>query len=133
MSRLLAIQTCNKVAIASVQNLSKRSVLVCFSTESKNPSIGNSTLENEEGVKVKTTGARAVAALKKAPQNPVKRIIWTRPAAIVREDKELQENSDATADKAEIKLDDKSAAERAWLDSGYIEYMDNQRDKGWKT
>jgi hypothetical protein len=133
MSRLLALQKCNKVAIASVQNLSKRSFLVYFSTESKNPSIGNSTLENEEGVKVKATGARTVAALKKAPQNPVKRIIWTRPAAIVREDKELQENSDATADKAEIKLDDKSAAERAWLDSGYIEYMDNQRDKGWKT
>ena len=133
MSRLLALHKCNKVAIASVQNLSKRSVLVCFSTESKNPSIGNSTLENEEGVKVKTTGARTVAALKKAPQNPVKRIVWTRPPAIVREDKELQENSDATADKAEIKLDDKSAAERAWLDSGYIEYMDNQRDKGWKT
>ena len=26
-----------------------------------------------------------------------------------------------------------SLAEQAWLDSGYIEYMDNQRDKGWKT
>lgn len=26
-----------------------------------------------------------------------------------------------------------SVAEQAWLDSGYIEYMDNQRDKGWKT
>ena len=29
--------------------------------------------------------------------------------------------------------DSKDSAERTWLDSGYIEYMDNQRDKGWKS
>lgn len=29
--------------------------------------------------------------------------------------------------------EDGKAAERAWLESGYIEYMDNQRDKGWKS
>jgi hypothetical protein len=29
--------------------------------------------------------------------------------------------------------DNKDSAERTWLDSGYIEYMDNQRDKGWKS
>ena len=29
--------------------------------------------------------------------------------------------------------DSKYSAERTWLDSGYIEYMDNQRDKGWKS
>ena len=27
----------------------------------------------------------------------------------------------------------KESAEKAWLDSGYIEYMDHQRDKGWKS
>lgn len=25
------------------------------------------------------------------------------------------------------------SAEKAWLDSGYIEYMNNQKDKGWKS
>jgi hypothetical protein len=25
------------------------------------------------------------------------------------------------------------AATKAWLESGYVEYMDNQRDKGWKS
>ena len=26
-----------------------------------------------------------------------------------------------------------STAEDVWLDSGYIEYMENQRKEGWKT
>jgi hypothetical protein len=133
MSRLSVLQKCNIAAISSVQNLSKCSLFGQFSTDCKNPSIGNSNVENNGDVNVSTVGAPSVASVKRTPRNPVKRIIWTSPTTIVRGDKELKENCDATTDNAEIKLDDKSAAERAWLDSGYIEYMDNQRDKGWKT
>ena len=28
---------------------------------------------------------------------------------------------------------EEESAEKAWLDSGYIEYMNNQKDKGWKS
>jgi hypothetical protein len=132
MSRLSVLKKCKVAAIFSFQNLSKYSLFGQFSTDCKNPSMGNPE-NNERDVKATTVGAPAVAPLKNASRNPVKRIIWTSPTAIVRGDKELKENCATNTHNAEIKLDDKSAAERAWLDSGYIEYMDNQRDKGWKT
>ena len=37
------------------------------------------------------------------------------------------------ADKGPLKEDEKESAEKAWLESGYIEYMDHQRNKGWKS
>ena len=39
----------------------------------------------------------------------------------------------ATAAATVLEKAAKETAEKAWLDSGYIEYMDHQRDKGWKS
>jgi hypothetical protein len=132
MSSLSVLKKCNVATICSLKNLSKYTLFGEFSTDCKNPSVGNSA-NNERDIKATNVEAPAVAPLKKTSRNPVKKNLWTSPTAIVRGDKEVTENCDTTTDNAEITLDDKSAAERAWLDSGYIEYMDNQRDKGWKT
>lgn len=42
-------------------------------------------------------------------------------------------NNTSEVEKNACTTDSKDSAERTWLDSGYIEYMDNQRDKGWKS
>ena len=42
-------------------------------------------------------------------------------------------NNISEVEKNACTTDSKDSAERTWLDSGYIEYMDNQRDKGWKS
>ena len=42
-------------------------------------------------------------------------------------------NNTSEVEKNASTTDSKDSAERTWLDSGYIEYMDNQRDKGWKS
>lgn len=126
MLRLSVLQKCKVAAMTSAQNLSKQIAFSQFSTDCKDPSIGKSTLEKSNNVDVSAVEAPPVASLKKPSRTPAKRILWTSPTPIVRGDK-------GTTDKADITLDEKSPAERAWLDSGYIEYMDNQRDKGWKT
>lgn len=131
MSRSPIFQKCKVIAIRSALKLSKPTFFGQFSTDTKITSV--ESLQNESTANVTPVGATSVASTKKATRTQIKPALWTKPAAIVRGDKELQVNGDATADNAKINHDDKSAAERAWLDSGYIEYMDNQRDKGWKT
>lgn len=130
---MFVLQKCKVAAITSAQNLSKQIVFSQFSTDCKDPSLGKSTLEKSNHVDISAVKTPLLAPLKKPSRTPAKRILWTSPTPIVRGEKGLNENSDATTDKADVTLDDKSPAERAWLDSGYIEYMDNQRDKGWKT
>ena len=47
--------------------------------------------------------------------------------------KNIAEKGTSEVEKNACTTDSKGSAERTWLDSGYIEYMDNQRDKGWKS
>lgn len=61
-----------------------------------------------------------------------------KPIQTLPQDSVEKEDIVAVADTIEknrkkIEENETTAAEQAWLDSGYIEYMDNQRDKGWKT
>jgi hypothetical protein len=46
----------------------------------------------------------------------------------------IKNETDVKKDGEEEKvIDEGEAAKKAWLESGYVEYMDNQRDKGWKS
>jgi len=44
---------------------------------------------------------------------------------------EIEENGESYKKSADG--DEHVSAEDIWLDSGYIEYMENQRKEGWKT
>jgi hypothetical protein len=46
----------------------------------------------------------------------------------------IKNGTDVKKDGEEEKvIEEGEAAKKAWLESGYVEYMDNQRDKGWKS
>ena len=49
------------------------------------------------------------------------------------EKNEVQKVATIVSDEEKVKQDKEESPEKAWLDSGYIEYMDNQRSKGWKS
>ena len=46
---------------------------------------------------------------------------------------EIEENGESYKSSAAGYDDEHVSAEDIWMDSGYIEYMENQRKEGWKT
>ena len=98
-----------------------------FSTDS------TTSISEEKARKLKALfGVTAATHGQKPSGMPIKAV--TCITDFTKSDKnQVQKVASVGSDKEVVREDKEESAEKAWLDSGYIEYMDNQRSKGWKS
>ena len=98
-----------------------------FSTDS------TTSISEEKARKLKALfGVTAATHGQKPSGMPIKAVTCITDST--KSDKnQVQKVASVGSDKEVVREDKEESAEKAWLDSGYIEYMDNQRSKGWKS